>query len=177
MLCYVLSRWVQFGQVVSSFLNKYTIMKTIQEVSQETLKIESFLNEKKPGDFISYKDIHNNTDVEMNNRGKSFMRTATKRLKLEYSVVRGEGIELASPGTTISIMTHKLVRIDNAVKRGEKSYNNLIPFYNELNEDEQKKINFVGAAFGAIRLAASNGKKMLANKSKFIPESKEYVKI
>jgi hypothetical protein len=60
-----------------------------------------------------------------------------------------------------------LVKIDNAVKRGERKYNNVsVAFYNELPPAEQKTINFVGAAFGAIRVAAENGKYYLKNAKK-----------
>lgn len=151
-------------------------MRSIQEVSQETLKIENYLRSKKYGDYISYKDIESNTNVTMNNRGKSFLRTALKRLKYEYLCIRGEGIEIASVDSTMKVMTHKLVKVDNAVKRAEKTHNNLSVFYTELSIEDQKRINFVGAAFGAIRLAAQNGKRMLKENA-FKPESKEFVKI
>ena len=102
--------------------------------------------------------------------GRSYLRTACKKLKREYSCLRGVGIKLMGVDTATTLIIGRLVKIDNAVKRGERTYNNVsMAFYNELNPSEQKQINFVGAAFGAIRVAAENGKYYLKNIAKMAP--------
>jgi hypothetical protein len=152
-------------------------MKTIAEVSQETIKIENYLSSRNYGEFVSYADIEENTGVSMDIKGKGYMRTALRRMKCEYSPVRGAGIELASEKNTTRIIIHKLEKIDNAVKRSERTYDNLIPFHEKLNQEELKSVQLVGAAFGAIRLAAANGKRYLKSQKTFIPQSREFVKI
>jgi len=136
-------------------------MKTIQTISVNTISIIEYLKDKKPGEKITYKMITTATGVNMNVAGKSYLRTALHKLKLEYECIMNMGIILASEKNTTRILVHKLVKIDNAVKRGEKSYKNLnLSFYDKLSDQERKQINFIGAAFGAIRLAAENGRQI-----------------
>jgi len=138
-------------------------MKTIPQISEKTLLIVNFLSTQHPGALITYKMIERATGVKMNTAGKSYLRTALHKLKLEYERVINEGIILAWEKNTTRILTHKLTKIDNAVKRGEKSYLNLNQaFYDKLTAIERKQINFIGAAFGAIRLAAENGRKAIS---------------
>lgn len=142
-------------------------MKTIQKVSEETLAIENYLKDVPEGKLITYEEIAKECKVKMDTAGKGYMRTAIKRLRLEYSCIIGIGIQLADTGSASTIVVSKLSRIDSAVKRGEKSFNNIsMQFYDRLESREQKQLNFIGAAFGAIRLAAENGKRIL--KEKFI---------
>ena len=137
-------------------------MKTIAKLSEESLKLINYIQEFLPGQYLSYEQIQKDTGVEMNIRGKAYLRTALKKLKKEYSCVIGKGIELASANSALPIITRKLIKVDNAVRQSEKSYNNITnDFYHELEEDEKKQIHFLGAAFGAIRLAAENGKKYI----------------
>jgi hypothetical protein len=154
-------------------------MKTIAKISEETLKIVNYLQAIPHGQILTYAQIQKDTDVEMSNSGKSYLRTALRKLKREYSCIHGIGIELASVKTATGIVVNRLVKIDKAVKRGEKTYKNMIvEFYNELPIREQKQINFIGAAFGAIRVAAENGRFYLKNTqaSQSIPILPENIK-
>lgn len=154
--------------------------KTIAKVSDETLRIENYLIGTSDGQFISYQEIEQNTGVKMNNAGKSYLRTALHRLNLEYSCVRGEGIKLADAANALTIVVDRVGRIDRAIKRGDRTNNNLISqFYNDMNDDDKKRILFVGSAYGALRNAARNSKlylreiKPLANyDTPKLPESK-----
>jgi hypothetical protein len=142
-----------------------TMRKTIPQVSKETLLLQTYLERHKPGDEISFTSIEANTGVEMNYKGRGYLRTAIKRAKLEYSAIRGYGIKLADPGTTMPIMINKLDKIDRAVKRADKSHKNLqVQFFEKLSKEEQKQLLFIGAAFGAIRVAAENGKLLYQSK-------------
>ena len=140
-------------------------MKTIQKVSEETLAIENFLKDMPEGKLITYEEIAKECKVKMDSAGKGYMRTAIKRLRLEYSCIIDVGIKLADTDTASTIVVGRLSKIDNAVKRGEKTFNIVsMQFYDRLEAWEQKQLNFVGAAFGAIRLAADNGKRILKEK-------------
>lgn len=133
--------------------------KTIAEISKEALQIEQFLKGCESGEFITYDMLETATGVRMDTRGKGFMRTALNRLKMEYTCVHGNGIELASPENSMGIISQKVVKIDNSVKRAEKTYKNIThSFYDKLSNEDKKQVHFVGSVFGAIRLAANNAK-------------------
>lgn len=140
--------------------------KTIAEISKEALQIEQYLKGCTAGEFVAYKEIEAKTGVTMNIQGKGFLRTALNRLKMEYSCVRGNGIELASPGNSMEIISQKVVKIDNSVKRAEKTYKNIThSFYDQLSNEDKKQVHFVGSVFGAIRLAANNAKSFFKRES------------
>ena len=148
-------------------------MQTLAKISEESLTLVNYLKSVEHGQILSYQQIEQETGVKMNTpAGRSYLRTACKKLKREYSCIRGVGIKLASADTATTLIIGRLVRIDNAVKRGERTYNNVsVAFYNELEPAEQRQINFVGAAFGAIRVAAENGKYYLKNAQKITASS------
>ena len=59
--------------------------KTIAEVSKETLIIEAYLRDLSEGHFLLYTTLERECKVEMGVKGKSYLRTALRRLKLEYA--------------------------------------------------------------------------------------------
>ncbi len=143
-------------------------MQTLAKISEESLRLIEYFKGVEHGQMLSYQQIEKDTGVKMDTpAGRSYLRTACKNLRREYSCIRGVGIEMASPQNASTLIIGRLAKIDNAVKRGERTYNNVsIAFYNELTPAEQRQINFVGAAFGAIRVAAENGKYLLKNAQK-----------
>lgn len=139
--------------------------KTIAEVSKETLIIENYLRDIPDGQIILFKEIVKETNVQMDERGKTYMRTALKRLKREYTPIIGKGIELACPENTISIVGHAVKKIDSSVRRGEKKTKNLSKqFYDDLNNEEKKALNFLSAMFGGIRAYSLSGKNLFSQK-------------
>lgn len=132
---------------------------TIPEVSKETLKLQSFIEKQEDGREISFQEIEKVTGVVMDYKGKQYLRSAIRRCKREYSSIHGYGLRLADTGDVMPILTNRLVKVDRAVKRGEKSQKLLQEqFFQSLSPGEQKDILFIGACFGAIRVAAENGK-------------------
>lgn len=147
-----------------NFLKSIT-MKTLAEVSKQTLQIEAVLRNAKPGDFITYKNLEILSGVRMDIKGKSYMRSALNRLKMEYTPRPGEGIELACPENSIQLVSKRVVRIDNSVKRAEKTTKRVVnQFYDKLNEHEQKNVNYLSAVFGSLR-AYSQSAKLFFKKS------------
>ena len=136
--------------------------KTIAEVSKETLTIEAYLRDLPEGHILYFGELEKECNVEMNEKGKSYLRTALKRLDLEYSCIWGEGIRLADVSIASDIIVTKLSKISNAVKRGQKTYNHISEkFYDRLTQDEQRQIIFIGSGFAAIQLAVENGRRVL----------------
>lgn len=134
-------------------------MNTIAEVSQQTLRIENILKKSKPGDFVTYKNIESQSGVKMDNKGKGYLRTALNRLKLEYSPVHGEGIELASSSNAIALVSKRVIKIDNSVKKAEKTTKRITnQFYDKLSEAEQKNVNYLSAVFASLRAYSQSAK-------------------
>jgi len=151
---------------------KPIIKKTIAEVSEDTLKIQEFLMKCKAGEEISYDKLQHETGVEMDNSGKQKITSALRRAKLEHSTIRGYGIKLADAKSTMPILSNKVIKIDRAVRRAEKTHKNLeIQFFSSLNKDEQQKVLYIGAVFGAIRVAAENGRVIYGKITKNISNS------
>lgn len=139
--------------------------QTIAEVSKETLLLESYLAKKKAGEELSYNKIETDTGVTMDETGKGKLRSALRRAKLEASTIKGYGIKLADVSSAMEIVTHRLNKIDRAVKRGEKTHKTIQEqFFSSLPPDEQKEILYLGAVFGAIRVASDNGKMVYSRK-------------
>lgn len=144
-------------------------MNTIAQASSQTLRIENVLKSSRPGDFITYKNIEALSGVKMDNKGKGYLRTALNRLKLEYSPVAGQGIELASAQNAIVIVSKRVVKIDNSVKKAEKTTKRITnQFYDKLSESEQKNVNYLSAVFGSLR-AYSQSAKMFFKKTEHKP--------
>lgn len=134
-------------------------MNTIAELSKQSIHIENTLKDRKPGDFITYGEIESTTGVKMDNKGKSYLRTALNRLKMEYAVVRGQGIELAGTSNAIAIVSKRVIKIDNSVKRAEKTTKRISDqFYEKLEDHEQKNINYLSAVFGSLRAYSKSAK-------------------
>jgi hypothetical protein len=141
--------------------------RTIAEISEETLKLETYIGTKKDGDELSFFQIETETKIKMNERGKNFLRTALKRAKREYSSIHGHGIKLANASLVVPILSHKFKKIDRAVHRADKSHRNLQEqFFDQLDPVHQKQVLFAGAVFGAIRIAAQNGKLIYKKETK-----------
>ena len=134
-------------------------MNTIAEVSKETLKIEAYLKSLNPGDKALYVTIQNETGVKMNLRGKQFMRSALNRLKLEYSCIHGQGIELCSPINATGIIAHKVIRIDKAVKRAGKTTKRITgQFYDLLSDADKQHVNVVHSILVPLMSYAKNAR-------------------
>lgn len=140
-------------------------MRTIAEVSKEALKIEEFLQTCKPGETIAYADIQRESGVAMNTKGKGYLRTALHRLGLEYTAIRGFGIELACGKNGFAIIGSRLKKINSSVKRADKTQKTIQDkFWSELSDEDKKRVLFTGAIFGAIKLASGSSRQLFGKK-------------
>lgn len=134
-------------------------MNTFAEVSKETLAIEAYLKTLNPGAAVSYHTITKETGVPMDTKGKQYMRTAMNRLKLEYTCIRGVGIELCSPVNATGIIATKVIRIDKAVRRAGKTTKRVTSqFYDQLSESDKQHVNVVASIFGALQGYSRNAR-------------------
>ncbi len=142
-------------------------MKKIQEVSEDTLKIEALFSTASEGEYFSYKDIELETGVKMDTAGKGYMRTALERLRLPKAITRGQGITLLSRDNALMIVVDKVVRVDNSIRRAAKTNKQVsIRMYDKLTEGDQKKINFIGATLGTVLAVASKTKNIFVKEMK-----------
>ncbi len=135
-------------------------MNTIAKASDDMLEIKEFFRDSPDGAIVPYEDIEKHTGIKMDYQGKQRMRSALHSLRREYACVRGYGIELSSPDNSDVLVGSRLVRIDNAVKRGERSTNRLISQHlKDMPQKTREKVLLAGSIFGAIRASADLAKK------------------
>lgn len=133
-------------------------MRTAANESEELVKLKSYISQLPHGTVAMFQEVANETGVPMDKGGKDKLRIAMKRCSREYAPIRGIGVKLADPDSTMPILSLRLQRIDGQVRRSERAQKILQrDFYLSLKPEEQQGILFVGAIFGAIRSAADNG--------------------
>lgn len=146
-------------------------MKTIAEVSRETLIMEAIIKGLKPGEHISYDELQNQSGIIMDAKGKSYMRSALHRLKIEYTTINGVGITTASAKNSSGILSTKAKRVDNSIHRAEKTTRNITTqFYSELENKDKAVLNDMNAKLGTLRLF-SKDIKMIFKKDELKPRS------
>lgn len=132
---------------------------TVAQVSEKTLKLQEYIKRFALGQELSYLRIATDTGIRMDEKGKQYLRTAFKRARIIYSVIIGKGIKIAESKDTMPILVNKLGKIDRAVRRADKTQKSLQEqFFETLTPQEQKELLYIGAVFGAIRVAADNGR-------------------
>ena len=130
-------------------------MKTIPEICEETKSLKDYFELKRDGDVIAFDAIEADLNIKMDYTGKQHMRSALRSLQREYAAIRGYGIELSSPANATSLVSHRLIKIDNAVKRGERAAKRCMHFIDDMTAEDSKNMLFVTSAFGAIRASAN----------------------
>ena len=125
------------------------------EPSKELVVLKSFLNEVPLGGFISYKDIEAKTEIKMNERGKSILRSALRSLKMEYRCDKGNGIEIESDKNTMHIVTDKVKRVGNSLRRADRTIVRMTERYvDQLPKPDRDRLLSTASLFGAIRAMA-----------------------
>ncbi len=135
--------------------------KSIAKASEEYMRLLAYVVEQPHGAMLSYDEVCHHTGVKMDIPGKAKLRRTILRSKKEYSVVPNVGYKLADADIATGILSFRLIRIDNTVKRADRAQRIIQrEFLNDLTEDEKKGVLFIGSVFGAIRIAADKGKKL-----------------
>lgn len=130
---------------------------TIPDNSKDVLTLKVYIEKQPPGSVLSFNKIAFDTGICMDTRGKRLLRSAFKRADREYSSIYGYGVKIADVDSVMPILSNRLDRIDRAVRRGESSHKRLQrQFFDSLDKETQRNILYIGACFGAIRVAAEN---------------------
>lgn len=142
------------------------------KITEQVAKLKEYLNaaaQMRPGEKISYDEIADATGVEMNTKGKTYLRNAAKYAGVEYSTIPKYGIEIAGPDNSTAIMGGRLQRIDSATRRAETAATNISARYlNQMDEPERKNITMLVSIFGAIRANADQYKRQQKAMQKII---------
>lgn len=145
-------------------------MKSIQDVSKQTLQIESVLKTAEKGEMFTYERMEDLSGVKMDAAGKGYLNTALRRLGMVKNTIRGVGFTTLDKTNAVSIVSHGVIKIDNATRRAEKT-TKLVQkndVYNELSDMDKKHINTVGAMLGSIRAYSTIAIKYEKNKTPLV---------
>jgi len=138
-----------------------TKQQTTARISEEYLHLLEYVDEQVDGAVLEYRVVEDATGVAMDARGKAKLRNAIRHVRRECSNIRKVGYKLAEPEIVMGILAFRLSRIGSAVTKADKAHEILAArFFEALKPDEKKGILFIGSAFGAIRLATENAKKL-----------------
>lgn len=123
----------------SCLLNGSDMMTTeIGTPSEETLALEKYISEKKDGEFVTYKELKDECDVDVRtNSGRGKFYTACKRLGRECLNVQNYGYKLSSPSNALTIADNKVGRIKGAAKRAIVATSNLSECHSKDMTDSQ----------------------------------------
>ncbi len=144
-------------------------MKSLPAISADMQALKKYIEVLPDGKIVSFEAVASDTGIKMDTKGKQFLRAALSSLHREYASITGWGIELSSPANAVSLVNHRLIKIDNAVRRGEKTANRCMHFLDAMDDKDSKQLLFVASVFGAIRASASLAKSQYrTNKEKVI---------
>lgn len=152
-----------------------TELKISDKASADFVRLVSYVNEMENGFLLEYKVTQKQTGIKMDSKGRTLLRRAILRCHREYALCPGVGFKLAQPDLAMPIMTKRFLSIDSRIKRAEKAHKALLEFRASLNPDERRGFDFAGALFGAIRVAAENGKKLYGRNQHQLAESNPIV--
>lgn len=130
--------------------------KSIQDTEVKVQTLKEYFEAQPDGDELSWMRIEADTGIAMDLRGKGLARTALKKLRRPYEALRGQGLRLSSPESAIVIMGGKFGRIDNAVRRADRTRACLQDRHlAQMNQRDQSKMLTLAGFFGAVRAFAT----------------------
>jgi hypothetical protein len=131
---------------------------SVEKNAERLGKLREYFTGLSDGEEVLWIRIEAETGVEMTMAGRELARRALRTIKRPYEAIRGEGIRLSAPDNTLTIMRHRFVRIDNAVRRADRTRSHLTDrHFEQLPPDTQRKMTLLAGFFGAVR-AMANGK-------------------
>ena len=136
--------------------------KSIQQISAETLRIENILSSSTPGEYFSYSQLEELTGIKMDNKGKTYLRTALKRCKILKETIRGKGVKTLCIDNAAPIVIESVQKVGRGIKRAKKITDSVIKsnIYPSLPEVEQKSMNLIAAGLGTTLAFTAQWKKI-----------------
>jgi hypothetical protein len=130
-------------------------LTSIPEREEQVSQLKTYFAEQADGEDLSWLRIEADTGIKMNALGRDLVRNALKKLRRPYEAVRGEGVRLSSPDNTMTIMKGRFARIDNSVRRADRTRHQLSERHLEqLSAVDKQKMLTLAGFFGAVRAFA-----------------------
>lgn len=103
-------------------MNTFLKKKTVAEASEEMLRLKAYLKPFPVGSKIPYQKMENETGVKMDvdSKGRQYMRSALRSLRIAWTCIVGEGIELMSGQNSVRLQHRESAGINNRIKRASK---------------------------------------------------------
>lgn len=128
---------------------------SIPERAQAVAKLADYLGGQPDGEELTWVRIESETAVRMDMPGRELARRALAKIKRPYEAIRGDGVRLSSASTSMTILRGRFVRIDRAVRRADKTREQIADRHMaQLPQQEQQKLLVLAGFFGAVRAFA-----------------------
>ncbi len=136
-----------------------TIQKSIPAIEERVARLAVYFSALPDGTELTWKQIATDTSISMNQHGRGLVRRALKKLKRPYAAVRAVGVILSSPSNAMAIVGNRFVRIDNAVRRADRTRSELtVRHFDSMEERDKGKMLTLAGFFGAVRTFANEAK-------------------
>lgn len=135
------------------------IIESSQERVDQMQRLVQYLNEQPDGQQLKWTQIASETGIQMGQCGRNMVRRALSKIKRPYVALVSIGVKLSDAETALPIVATKFVRIDNAVKRADRTQREVSARHlTQLDSDKQKRMLLLASFFGAVRAAATSYK-------------------
>lgn len=130
-------------------------IESIPERERQYGTLVEYFAGRADGDELLWEQIANETKIPMDATGRALVRRALRKVKRPYEAVRGEGVRLSSSDNTMKIMGGKFVRIDNAVRRADRTRAELSTRHlDQLPRRQKEQMLVLAGFFGTVRAFA-----------------------
>jgi hypothetical protein len=131
------------------------VKPSIPEIQQAVAKLVEFFRDVPDGEDVAWLRVEAETGVTMDEHGKPLVRRALKKLGRPYASVRGVGLRMSSAENALSIVQGGFVRVDNALRRTDKTREVLAARHlDQMTPGDQQKMLVLAGFFGAVRTFA-----------------------
>ena len=138
------------------------MIESVQKLNADVARLALFFAGLPDGEEVSWVRTEYETGIKMDTKGRNLARRGLARAKRPYLTLRGVGVRLSAPETALEIMGGQFVRIDNGVRRAERTRDILAARHLEqMGVRAKERTLMLGAFFGTIRVFAAEAKARL----------------
>lgn len=134
-----------------------------QKRQTQIARLVEYVNGMNDGEELSWLRIEADTSIDMRGQsGRSLLRRACEKAKRPYETLPGIGIRLSSAESAMPIVQSSFVRIDNAVRRADRTRKNVATRHlDQLPSTEKHKMLLLAGFFGAVKAFAKDASSKL----------------
>lgn len=129
--------------------------RTNAQRQKDVAALVAFFEAREDGEEVLWIAIEHQAGVPMDEHGKGLAREALRKIGRPYEALRGEGVRLSAPETSTRIMSRSFTRIDNSVRRAERTRKHLASRHLlAMTEIDKQKMTVLAGFFGTVRAFA-----------------------